>query len=517
LGGNFPVGHASRCWIWRRELALNGALSLALMGGIAHAQSTSQGGGTATERSSGQQVPQVDAANGRPVDQDGTSNDIVDQAANRNAAGPDRDSGSVRRIVPAYIALPPVSDAAGRNANARSSDRAFSQRYLPGETVKDRRRPEYSAIGFTAGGIRILPYLTTGVAYDSNIYAVSPGRDDIIFSGTAGFSARSDWGRHALAVTGNIRRREYGRFDSEDATTYKIDGQGRLDLAGRNTLTAHLLDERVVLNRAVADEVVSQALPTLYRRRLGELTGHVEYGPIEIDLTGSAGRQTFKDNFSVAGMPLDQQFRNFDSLGGQLDVAVDAGGLRSFYGQLDYERRRFDVPTAGVSRDADVYKFIGGMRGGITKLIRGNIGVGYMLVDFKQANIESLRGVAIDAELDWLVSELTTVSFTARRNLRTAAQQNSRGTILTSLQLGIDHELRRNVIISLTLQQQWNDYIGDIRRARATGASLGAIWLLDRHLQVRPEISYMRRTDRGFDIDASPKDAFAGIDLTYRF
>lgn len=356
-----------------------------------------------------------------------------------------------------------------------------------------------------------------GIGYDSNVYAEADGRNDVIFTGTAGFTARSEWGRHAIDLEANVRRREYGRFDSENATTYKIEGEGRLDLAGQNNLTARFLQQKIVLDRGVVDDVVTQALPTSYRQTVGEVGGHVEYGPLAVDLTGNIGRQVYADNFSVSGMPVDQRFRNFDSLGGELLVATEISGLRSLYAEVDFERRRFDIVAGGISRDADIFKFFGGMRGGLTRVIRGHLGIGYMLVDFKQAHVDSLRAVAVDADLDWLVTRLTTISLSATRNVRTVAQANARGTLLTVVQLGVDHEVRRNVILSMSLQQQWTDYIADTRRARATGITVGATWLFDRHLQMRPQMSYLERTDRGFGINASPKDFFAGIDLTYKF
>lgn len=489
-----------------------GAVCAAAVGSVAMAQ---QGDGARPGVDASNQPPSVDPLSGRPVDASRAPTDIVDQSVLERYEARRNNGAARNRQVPAYIALPALAPADASVGGGR--DRALSQRTLRGSLVRERRRPEYDAQGFRAGSVRVLPYVATGVGYDSNVYAERNGRDDVFGTVTAGVVARSDWGRHAFQFTGDVRRREYANYDSENATTYSLDAEGRLDLAGRDTLTLHGLDERLVLSRSVADEIVTQALPTQVRNRLGEAVAHIERGVVELDVTGSVSRQDYRNNLSQTGTVIDQSFRNYDGAGAKLAIGYDVGGLRSAYAEIGVDRRRFDSVAGGFSRDVDVYRAIGGLRGGLTRLIRGQIGVGYMKLDFRQAGIASLSTVAIDAEADWLYSERTTFSLRATRGLRSVAQQNSLGTILTVVSLQADHEARRNLILSASLRQQWSNYIGDTRRASASGVSVSAIWLIDRHLQVRPEVAYLKRTDRGFTINASPSNFFSGASLTYKF
>lgn len=499
------------------DIALRSAFGLALVAAPACAQQAGAGDARRTTEATSQSVaPVVDPLTGRPVT---SSAGAVEQSvADRYSNASRRSDGTLTGTVPAYIRLPSVTGSSQGALQVRTTDRALTQRNLPGATVKERRRPEFDALGFRTGGLQIRPYVLAGLGYDSNVYAERRGRDDVVITGTAGVTVRSDWARNAIDISGNLRRREYGRFDSENATTYRLDGQGRLDLIGHNMLNLRLTEEKLVLDRSVADEVVSQAFPTRLRRTQGEVGGHYEQGPLGIDVTGRATRERFDDNASVSGAFVSQRFRDFDALGGNVSIGLDMGGLRSLYGEADIERRRFDVPAGSIIRDANVYKMTGGVRGAVTQLIRGHVGIGYMRVDFTQAGIKSLGAMAVDTELDWLYSQRTTFSLRARRDLRTVAQQNVRGTILTSLTAGVDHEWRYNVILSALIQQQWTDYIQDDRRARATQLSLGGTWLVDRHVQLRPQVAYQRRTDRGFlTTDASPESVVGGFDLGYRF
>lgn len=460
----------------------------------------------------------IDPVTGRPINRNGSPGDIVDKAvADRfKTAGPDR-NGRITGAVAPFIALPASHDVQQQSPPVRGLDRALSQRDLPGDTVKERRRPGYDPRGLTIGTIKVQPYISARAGYDSNVYAETNGRADMVYLAEGGFRALSDWGRHALLLSANVRRRENDRFSSENVWTYRIDGTGRYDLQGRNSILLHGLAERAVIDRNVVDSVVSQAFPTIIRNSLGELTGHIEHGPLVVDATVSLARQVVEDNRTLTGAVLDQRTRNYDGVGGQLSVGFDIGALRSIYGLVDVEARRFDVQANNVDRDANIYKVITGLRGGITRLIRGNVGLGYMYVDFKQGGAKPLKALALDAKLDWLVTEQTTVSLRAQRDLRTVAEANVRGAIVTSTVLSVDHEAWRNLILSVTAQQQWSKYIGDTRRARASGLGVAGTWMADRHLRLKPELSYLRRTDLGFQLNASPTDVIASITVSYQF
>ncbi len=473
-----------------------------------------------SDERTGALAPRVDPETGRPLPERNASPDMRDRSPGdrRSVTGRPLLPGDTGRQagVPAYIALPEPSANRVAQEPVRG-DRGLEFQRLPGETVKQRRRPEYDPVPLPVGSFALYPYASAALAYDSNVFAEDKGRDDVVFNVAAGANARTDWNRHALSLEGLVRYREYARFDSESLTTYRIAGEGRLDLPGREFLTAAASVERVALDRSVADEVVTQGRPTRYWQTVATLGSHGEMGRLTTDANIFFRRQVFSDNQSITGTAVDQSFRDFESIGGQSTLGWDIGGQRSIFGQASVERRRFDEMSGPISRDANIYRLMGGLRGRLSRLVRGRIGAGYMLIDFRQAGAESLKTFAIDADVEWLVTRLDTISFSARRDLLTVAQRNSRGSVSTNLQLDYDREVRRNVILSLSLRQQWTDYVNDSRRARATGGSVGGTWYLNRHLQMRPSLSYMKRTDRGFDINADPEDLTASLGVSFRF
>ncbi len=456
---------------------------------------------------------QVDPLTGRPVD-----------AAAANA--PDRATRIRMAIdalrgpagtVPAYIPLPSGSTQQSEVPIARVADRALGARNLPGTTVRGRVRPDYAPPGIRTAGMVLHPYAGAGVAYDANVYAEEDPRADLFGYGLLGIDAASDWGRHRATLGGFVRRRQYAEYDTENTTTYRLIGTGRYDVSSHLALTSDVSHQRIQLERGAVEEVSSQALPTLYDFTSAALGGRIDYGATRMTLMGNVSRTKFRDNASLTGAFTDQSFRNFRAYAGQVLVEHDAFGQRALYAQLDVERRRFDTAAAQLQSDGDVYTLVGGLRGEVTQLIRGHVGVGVIHVTFEDPAAKGVTGVTVDTRLDWLLRERTTLSLSANRELRTVAQRGVRSALFTNVDLRADEEVRRNLIVSLGLRQQWTDYIDDTRRASATGVTLGAEWLLDRHWTVQPQFSYLRRTDRGFGIDLGPEDAQAGISGAYRF
>lgn len=452
----------------------------------------------------------VDPVTGRPFPKSALPTDPVDADVQRRLVRGQTSS------VPAFIALPNGSVTDDRPMT-RFVDRATNAQALPGTTVRGRRQPEYQPPGVRIGNLMFRPQLAAGVLYDANVYVEERPRDDIVGSAFAGFDLMSNGGRRQVSLGGFVRRRQLATYKTENATTYRIAGQGRYQASGRVTLATDLSHERILLERSAVEEVSALALPNLYDFTQGEVGAQVDYGDTRINTLLQFSRTHFSDNLSTEGIRTDQSFRNFRGYGGNLLVEHAIVGQRFAYLEIDGQVRRFDSIEARLRSNGYTLSVIGGLRGELTQLIRGNLGIGMIRVDFDSPATPTLTGFTIDAKLDWLIRERTTISLAAGREPRTVAQRNARSALLTTISFRVDEEIRRNFIASLILRRQQTDYVGDVRRATATTVTLGGEWLLDRHWRVRPQISYFRRTDRGFDLDIGPSGGQVGISVGYQF
>jgi hypothetical protein len=79
---------------------------------------------------------------------------------------------------------------------------------------------------------------------------------------------------------------------------------------------------------------------------------------------------------------------------------------------------------------------------------------------------------------------LTTVTFTAARDVNDTGVIGSGGVLETRAGVQVDHELLRNVILTGGVQDTKADYAGIDRNDRWLDANVGAVYMLNRHVGV---------------------------------
>jgi hypothetical protein len=100
------------------------------------------------------------------------------------------------------------------------------------------------------------------------------------------------------------------------------------------------------------------------------------------------------------------------------------------------------------SRDSKGYTLAGGVDFELTALIRGEVAVGYLNEKKDDSFFEDVTGLSLDSRVSWFPSRLTTVNFSAGRRVIDVGAFDAPSAVETRLGVGVDHELRRNIILS---------------------------------------------------------------------
>ncbi|MBI3438146.1 MAG: outer membrane beta-barrel protein [Proteobacteria bacterium] len=137
--------------------------------------------------------------------------------------------------------------------------------------------------------------------------------------------------------------------------------------------------------------------------------------------------------------------------------------------------------TPGLSSDGQTYL------AGITlngDLFRGEFAVGYFRRDFNTLN--TFDGLAVEGNIDWLVTELTTISLQARRDANSEISANV-GLPYVTTEVGVraDHELLRNVILFAEYRQGQREYNTIDRKDDYSQVGVGADYVLNRRVALR--------------------------------
>ncbi len=353
-----------------------------------------------------------------------------------------------------------LTTALGGEAVAQES---ADEDVTPNFSVSERFAQNFGADGIRSGSFLFLPVVRYVQTYDDNIFG-SPANetDDFIADINGELGLQSDWDAHALNIVGNVRRLQYFQNTGESTTDYGVNGEGRFDLGRRSSATLsagynRLTEPRRSLQTAFGEKPVRYS---------------VFDAAFEIDLRQNRFREQFgvsfvKDNFRDAfapnsGVPieLDQDFRDREAY----DVfyrqsfrvrptvalfAEVAGGVQEFEN---------NQPGLNASQDSQSYGGSVGIALDINKVARGEIGVGYETRNYDSDLFDDISGLNVDASLDYFLSDLTTVSLTARRSIENTALVGFAGFYSTGGGVQIEHELLRRVLLYGGVQYTVDDF-----------------------------------------------------------
>ena len=438
------------------------------------------------------------------------------------------DDSAVRNLGPApfsddatSIGGPPLNDASPRlprvDYGRILEPTASRPGDLRGQAVLQRSRPDYDPIGFRTGSFRIFPEVSARVGYDSNAFSQSNGRSDIFGAVRGAATAQSIWGRHAVGLEGFVDKRVYGKFGSNDAFTYNGRAFGRLDVGVASSLSAGVQRSRVLIARGATTEVIQTLEPVRYDLTSANIGGHTERGRFAFDAKALVSKFDYKNSLSPARVPISQQFRDFTLYQGNFEVGYDSGAGPIAFASVQADVRRYRIDGVPIVRDSEGIEILGGLRGDITPLLRGRVGVGYLHYNFKDPTIKTRSGLAVDARLDYLASELTTLSLRARRNLKNVSSVTAPGALAIEVGVGVDHELLRNLIVSASANYEVANYAASPLRVKTYGANTGAQYLLNRHFRLDANLGYNKRDESGSLRQLDFDEINVSFGVTYRF
>lgn len=337
-------------------------------------------------------------------------------------------------------------------------------------SVRERPRPEYDPLGMRLGGFNLNAELNLGVASTDNLFAESSGAedDDMIYSVRPWARLESGWSRHALSVEGGASFKSHQDFSSEDADTHFLRGVGRLDVGGSTSVTGVL---------GIAHEVEPRTDPD------SPLTPDpVEYDRTDMSVAIAHTFNRFRISAEAAQSEYDfdggQAFRNNDEtvLRGRLEAEVTPRVGLVF--QATHDERDYDNSPV-LNSEGQTY--MAGATFNLTDLMRGELTVGQFERDYDA--LGSTDGLAVAGELEWYITRLTTLTFSADRNAEdVVGGATGLPYVETSFGGRVDHELLRNFILTASVKTGERDYDLVDRTDEYFYGELGADYLLNRRV-----------------------------------
>ena len=388
-----------------------------------------------------------------------------------------------------------------------------------GVPVLERARPDYDPTGIRRGSFVFFPRGSLQVQYDDNIYATDRNpKDDLITILSPALAVRSDWTNHALNFDANYTVGMYAAQQNELFMDYAFSVDGRLDITRNSSLSGALAVSHEHEERGSPDEVFGRE-PTEFTVYTAQAGYFHRFNRVTALLESTFNRLDYRDvaaGTSTTGVPAnfvipttggqvnnDDRDRNEYDLVGRVGYEIQPGYeafVRGAFNWRDYIQRADDL---GFRRDSRGYRVETGARLDLTGIVFADIFAGYLSQNYDDPRLPTVNGWLAGLTGYWNVTGLTTVTASVNRRVSETTQPGASGALDTDFGVNVDHELRRNVILSAGARYANSDYQGFNREDDLYSASLGATYLVNRNAQIRAAYTHTTRDSNRANLDYS--------------
>lgn len=365
------------------------------------------------------------------------------------------------------------------------------------ESVRDRARPAYDAVGIKAGAFTVYPKAGIKESYDDNIYATDTNEtDDFITELSADVYVTSNWSRHLLNFSAGVKQALYADYSDENRLDWNLGVDGRLDITRDTQLSGSLSYAELHEDRGDPNATFVATEPTPYSLLGAEASFAHRFNRLGLRLSGSLDDYDYDDVYNSVGLVIDQDDRDRTEYGQALRASYEVTPDTNLYVEGSLNQRDYDLTTPAVAfnRNSDGYAVVGGSEFRLSNLAQGSIYAGYQAQSYEDPALGDVTGLRYGANVEWYATPLTTVTFNAGSTIEETTTAGASGYLAQSVGARIDHELLRNILVNGSLSFENDDYEGVSRSDDVVRAGLGAEYLLNRNFSVSLDYDYTDRS-----------------------
>jgi hypothetical protein len=362
---------------------------------------------------------------------------------------------------------------------------------IRGVGVRDRARPDYDALGIRVGQFLAYPELDLGASYESNIFGDQNNpKGDVLFEVTPSVRMESDWANHALGVhaTGTIDR--YVDTSSQNFEDFEVGADGRLDIDRTANLTGAFDYGRVTESQIDSDFGASLSEPIQYNLTRFQVGAMKKFNRLTLNGTFVRAHYDYDSSSGGGVISVRQLNRNVSVATGRANYEVSPDTSVFVQGAYNFRSYRLKPPETPLNRDSQGYDATLGVQFMLTNLIRAELAGGYLAQYFKDGPRSSVQRPSVRGKIEWFPTALTTVTANVDRKVEDSDTVTAQAYIDFGGGLQIDHELRRNIILTVRGQYDNDSYIGIDRTDQIKVGRVYATYQMNRDVGL--ELGYTR-------------------------
>lgn len=215
-----------------------------------------------------------------------------------------------------------------------------------------------------------------------------------------------------------------------------------------------------------------------------------DFNRFQLKLDALADRTVYQDSELTNGARTDNNDRSFNQFGGVGRVSYELRpGLRPF-GEIQGDTRTHDDSRDrfGYLRDSNGGYIKAGTTFEFTRLLTGEVSVGYSARTYQDARLETLQGLLTSASLVWTATPLTTARFISTTTIDETTVPGVAGVMTRLYTFQVDHDFRRWLTAIGKFTYGTQDYQGDFRSDKIYSLEGNLVYKMSREVQIKAQV-----------------------------
>lgn len=358
-------------------------------------------------------------------------------------------------------------------------------------TVATRIRTGYEPVGVHAGTFTIRPFVSESFGYESNVLGLSSPRGSTLLQTNASLDATSDSSRGTVNAGLSVTDTRYFDLANQSFTNWNARLGGTYNL-GRDSASVLVTHENLTQTQRDLD-VPQLDAPLPYAVDTFRVGYRATFNRLSLMPSFETARYSFNSGFA-GNTVYDQSYRNRIVVTPGLVAAYEFATRRSAVIVVRNTTAFFSRGTStSPKRNFNDTSILAGVDYDLNGLLRARALFGYESRSFSSNTYETIQAPVAELSLIYSPTGLTTVTGTVARRIQDSADETTAGVTTLSATLKVDHELRRNVVLTAAAGVSQNDYNVGGSQTLYTG-NLGATYLLNRYAAVGAVYDFISRT-----------------------
>ncbi|MFC4255569.1 outer membrane beta-barrel protein [Altererythrobacter xixiisoli] len=385
--------------------------------------------------------------------------------------------------------------------------------------VREQPRKDYDAVGMAIGSFRLFPRVSTGAEFSSNAYQNASNTVAApVITAVPSLDLRSNWNRHDLRLHADGSFYKYIGEGNRDEANWLLSASSRFDATKELSFNSTTSIAQITVNRFSGDVFTELASVSSYRRNYTLLGARYAAGRAQITLNAEHLDLHFNPLKLLNGSELSQEAndRSVTRLNGQIEYAFSPSV--AVFSQISGSKIEFDTPvgTSIARANSNGVRVLAGTRVDFVGLARATIAAGYTLRDYDDNNSSRVDGLSAEMEVLVFPSALTTLTFRATRRLADSRIIDGLPFFVTDYSAGIDHAVRRNLLLEASVRAFYQNYVSSSLRARSFIANTGVTYLVSPKLEFGGFLNYSQRVPDRSSTERRYSEIRTGVEVTFK-